>query len=500
MDWVTRLSFAQRLIFGWLILLSLLAVLPFSPEGPFDARDYRPATSVELSFPFSGAALEPLIAPVHAIFGEPDYRAALLSTFVWIFIIVVLAVHWKRFHAIGCWHFSHTLKAVLIATGTLLLCLSYLAVTLLLPLPSWQLKPTNPDLIVADLHTHSLYSHDGIVTREENLRLHRQRGFDVVAFTEHNNTLSSEPPSSERQQDSDLPYGIVGAEVKTPMGGYALALGWLPSAPGYIEDNTDELPEKPLISLAWKLTVEQIKTVAPHVSGFEIANMGHPDISRAVHRTIIEEADKYHLVLLASSDWHGWSGLWRTWTTVRVPGASRLNKQEKAAAVIAAIRARRSEDIQPVVAGFMGTPSTLRTILTPLVAPIRYGMELSPIRLLSWWTWGMLLMAVPAVLKKVSLRPAMVYLIAITFGIGVILFTKGITLVLTAYPEVKASNFVTHVGVVAIVLGVLMLLTSQALLMLESIRFIYHRPQQSRTASPSDVTRRALTPPSSLLP
>ncbi len=442
-----------------LLLLSLLTLLPYDPQGPFDARDYQPARGVALHFPVTGALIEPLLAPGQALAGEPDVRIAVIATLFWLIAVAAggtLYSLWRRDSGFKPRHLGRMLRNTTIAVGTFL---SYLCFVLLVPLPGWTLVTKDPDLIVADLQTHTIYSHDGLLTPRQNLTLHQKRGFDVVAFTEHNNPSGAVASTAVSHGEERFPYAIPGTEVREPGNAFVLAVGWVPPRPEWSEQWLRNLERQPVIALAWKLSVTDVhRLAAAGITGFEIANAGHPDIPLAVRNAILEEARQRNLVLVASSDWHGWGGFWRTWTTFRVPGATHLSRREKGEAVIETLRQRRHKDIQPVVAGYLGPPSLWQTLFAPFSALLRYGLELSPLRLAMWWVWGGLLLLLAAWLRKRGWDPVRIIgasLLGI-FGTGLLL--QGIRLVTLSLPGMTAAETLSEVGGWGIVVGSLTLL------------------------------------------
>ncbi|MHC4504957.1 MAG: hypothetical protein ACYTFI_16760 [Planctomycetota bacterium] len=76
---------------GALVVLTVLAALPFDPEGPFDARTYERAEGVHLEFPAVGALIEPLAAAGHVVTGAPAMPAVGISTVVWAMCIAAAA-------------------------------------------------------------------------------------------------------------------------------------------------------------------------------------------------------------------------------------------------------------------------------------------------------------------------------------------------------------------------------------------------------------------------
>jgi len=444
-----------------LLLLTLLALLPVAPQGPFDARDYRPAQGVELDFPATGALIEPLLAVGMALAGEPDVRIACLSTLVWLIILAAgFSLYRQDFHKLRP-KAASLFHALLAGTAAAGLFLSYIGFTLLVPLPGWKLNVTDPDLIVADLQTHTIYSHDGLATPSQNLALHRARGFDVVAFTEHDNLAGTLASTSYSYNNETLPYAIIATEVREPGRAFMLSIGWLPLHDKWTEQWLQNLDKQPVIALAWKLSVADVHRLAANgLTGFEIANAGHPDIPPEVRNAILSEAEKRNLVLVASSDWHGWGGFWRTWTTVRVPDAAQLTRAEQAQAVVTALQQRRSQDIQPVVAGYLGPPSLLQTLFAPISALLRYGMELSPFRVVMWWLWGGLALLLGWWLQKSGLRPARIMVASLLGLFGTGMMIQGIRMLTLTLPGMTAGETLTEVGGWGTALGGLSLLAA----------------------------------------
>ncbi len=443
------------------LLLTVLALLPAEPQGPFDARSYQPATGVELDFPLAGALIEPLLAPGMALAGEPDVRVATCSTLVWLLLLAggaALYRHWRPERRLEAAALPAVLRASFLAAG---LFLAYIAFTLLVPLPGWSLKVTDPDLIVADLQTHTLYSHDGLVTPAQNLALHRARGFDVVAFTEHNNPAGAEAATAYAHNDATAPYAIVGTEVREPGQAFVLALGWLPTERKWTPQWLHDLDRKPVVALAWRVSVTDVhRLAAAGLSGFEIANGGHPNIPLPVREAILSEAQQRNLVLVASSDWHGWSGFWRTWTTIRTPGGGQLPRAEQAREVIKALQQRRSDDIQPVVAGYLGPPSLLQTLFAPASALLRYGMELSPLRVVAWWLWSGVFLLLWKILQRNELRPGAIFSAAALGVFGTGLAVQGGRLLSLTLPGMTAGATLTEVGLWGVTLGGVALLAA----------------------------------------
>ncbi|MCS7283107.1 MAG: PHP domain-containing protein [Anaerolineae bacterium] len=78
---------------------------------------------------------------------------------------------------------------------------------------SYSLLPTSYSLLHCDLHTHTSYSRDCLVSPERFLEVCRRRGLDRVAVTDHNTIAGA-----LRLKEMDPERIIVGQEIRTTRG------------------------------------------------------------------------------------------------------------------------------------------------------------------------------------------------------------------------------------------------------------------------------------------
>ncbi|MGE0082659.1 MAG: PHP domain-containing protein [Thiohalomonadaceae bacterium] len=420
----------------FLLALTAIALLPWDPHGPFDARDWSPLDGVHLDYPWSGVALEPLLAPAHALTGAPDFRIALVSTVAWLLVLAMLA---GALTGRGPWRrLGRSLAFGAVALGSALLYVVFMA---LLHLPGWRLVADDPNLLVADLQTHTFGSHDGLVTAEQNLAWHRARGYELIAITEHNDPRGSFAMQALAHGDPAQPAVIAGVEVSAEEDEYLLGLGIDPQV-GVLpwRGNQKEFARKfidhvhaqggAVVALAWKLEPRHVhKLAALGLDGIELVNTGHPDIPDPVREAMLQVAASHGVVPVASTDWHGWGGFSRTWTLVRGTDVKALGQAERAAWVIDRLRARDGATFIPVAAGYMGPPGLARAVFAPWVEAVRYAAELSPARVASWWAWAVVLAALARALARRGWQAAPVIAAAAAMGVGAAVTWRAAALV-----------------------------------------------------------------------
>ena len=187
------------------------------------------------------------------------------------------------------------------------------------------------------------------------------------------------------------------------------------------------------------------------VDGFEIVNSGHPDLRPDLRQEVLDTCRSRGLVLVASTDWHGWTGMARTWTVIRAPGASALSPSQRANLAVRKLREHDSADIIPVVAGYMGEPSLVRAIFSPIAETLRYAMELSTARVISWWIWVWAVFVLWVFLHRIGVRPGSILLASLAGATGLGLIFAGLSLIRQGTES--ATSFPLHIGLISVAIG-----------------------------------------------
>ncbi len=330
---------ALILVFG-LTILTVLSCLPYAPQGPFDARDYTRVAGMRLEQHPWEALIEPLTAPIQVVAGAPDFRIAGACLLIWVFFG---AGAWRIFAEIRSQGGKARLAAIvsrgllsaIVATATLMFLVFLLVMA---RIPGWRLIVDDPDLIVADLHSHTVKSFDGLVSTKTNLEWHASCGYGLAALTEHDFLFAHDTETAADPAFERLPAFISGVEAHTGPGVMVVGLCREPHVQltvpqiGEPRDRTSWFTRHVHEDCGGAVIVVTLnnrprpgditRLAAAGVDGFEIVNCGHPGLRPELRRELLDAWRSQGLVLVASTDWHGWSGLTMAWTVIRAPGAS----------------------------------------------------------------------------------------------------------------------------------------------------------------------------------
>ncbi len=466
---------ALGVVVAGLLVLSVCAALPIDPQGPFDARDDSRLAGMHLERSGWSSLIEPWAAPFHIVAGAPDFRVAAAVVLIW---LILGAAAWRlvsdsRARTVKpLWLCALRAAWMGIAAGVVLVM--WLVCAVMIRLPGWRLVVDDARTLVADLQSHTFRSGDGLVSEAENFAWHSAAGINVVALTEHVQVArTTGADEAGRAASAPLPAVILGMELRSNrVGTHLLGLGLQPDYPCPTNPVDSTFPARyatcvheqhggAVIAMAFKLRLEDVIPYADAgIDAFEIANLGHPRIPSDVRHRLLEVARERGLPLVASSDWHGWGGISRTWTVIRAPEGVPTSPDKAAALVVKKLRDRDASDFIPVVAGHLGSPSPLRGIFSPVVEPLRYAAELSLAQVLSWWVWSALALALVLVLSRLGFAPARSVLALFLAMVGSGLSWAGLRLILATMNGLTTSDFPREIGTHISLLGSVALLAA----------------------------------------
>lgn len=420
-----------------LVILTILACLPYAPQGPYNPVNYTRLSGMSLEQHRWTAIIEPFFAPLKIIAGAPDFKIAAVVSLIWLFLG---AMAWgmfsefrkgKAFLAI----LRRGIESAVVATLTVTLLICFFAIA---RIPGWKLVVHNPNLIVADLHCHTVISHDGLVSQRTNIEWHKSCGYYMEAITENEHLVDHKITGFSPSALKRLPALMSGVEDHT--GARAICVALCPNPDIRIGKSLDRAAwfAKKIHQAGgalWVCTLKNLRTsdiarlANDGVDGFEIANEGHPDLPLRLRRQILAIAKARGLILLSNSDFHGWTGLARTWNVIKAPGIADPTRSQRIKIVLDTLRKHDTADFIPVVAGYMGYPSTIRAVFSPFAETARYAMELSPLRVVSWWVWAWALFAVWVLLDRAGFMAGDIMLAALVWTTGVGLIIAGIDVI-----------------------------------------------------------------------
>ena len=240
------------------------------------------------------------------------YDKQLLSWIVWLLVFCFIWSIGKK----------HGLKgAVKISLTAILIFLSFITGSLVLPLPAPRLNvPGN--LTKIDFHSHTYYSYDAIDSPESDLKFHRAQGFDLFFATEQQNTESL----AHFEKPDQLSEVFPGVQVRTKDGNALLVLGSKYfDGKEFRKKSNKEITSAPhsqgLLVICphwWKWRIPPIENIySAGADGFEVYNPGYMQLDETERKQIIDFCKEKNLLMTSATDWHGWGAFSSVWTVVQ---------------------------------------------------------------------------------------------------------------------------------------------------------------------------------------
>ncbi|MGA2094276.1 MAG: hypothetical protein ABSH16_12865 [Sedimentisphaerales bacterium] len=441
-----------------------MAVIPVNVTGPFDARTDKPAPGIRLEYSPVGAVLEPVTAPAQIIVLAPDMWSAAISILIWSLALIACISAVKRLSR-NYWRVNREIITGVLASVSsgLFVLILYSTFTAMVRIPNWRAVVEDPDIVLAELQTHTFGSHDGLISARDNLRWHGQRGCAVVAITEHDSPEGSLKAADLAESDESLPAVLPGVETGFDNFDYVIAIT---SKEQFLQNKFD-IRQKPFVPwfrrayqgvvlvLEDSIRAERVEqVVATGIDGFDVANDGHPSTSVKLRKAILSAAAHHHLPLVAWTDWHGIGGILRSWTAFRIPGAAALSRQQRATAVLDALRRHDCSNITPLTIGRIGRVTPARVLLAPFIESGRYALSLSAMRLLVWWIWAGAMFLFVTALMSLKINPWKTLLGTLQTAMGIAILVSCGRLFI-AYATGEATYFFpVYIGLIASAVGI----------------------------------------------
>ncbi len=393
---------SKRILWLLAALLALLDTSLLWPSPPWieDALTGQPAAGFAVHIPLLHLLLEPLLGPLF-FFSRAD---APLPLVLWLLVwlgIAILAAHVIKARRNGLEPAAALTKGLrkglFWLPVTLVLVVGVLLIFLFSPLPSNTLAGGDRETILVNFHSHSYYSHDGLISPLRLLRWHKRNGFDAFFLTEHNtHTRTLELVAEQRAGRLEgEPLILAGEEYSGS--NHLLLLGL--TRDFHSKDYSDQAAidsahaQGGVALLAhWfapqRNTRPLAEYIAAGVDGFEIANQAEGIYYPAYALQQLRQAAAAHRLLLTSNaDYHGYGPSCFAWNVLRLPGWRQLAPAARAEAILDLLRNRDINRVQtllyrdrrPIPAGLVW--------LSPFITLLDYFRSLRPAQAISWLIW-----------------------------------------------------------------------------------------------------------------
>ncbi|MEN8117229.1 MAG: PHP domain-containing protein [Bacteroidota bacterium] len=274
-------------------------------------------------------------------------------------------------------------------------------------LPSNTITNNSPNTILVNTHSHSQFSHDGLISQENLWKWHKKNSFDAFFITEHNNhDRIIDFVTAQRNGDYPThPLVIAGEEFSGTNHLSLLGLKRNFNTEGYTDqtaiDSTRGNRGTILVN-HWfdgeHMTLEYYNNLG--VDGFEIENTA---TDKACNREVYERIKNFcksnNLLMVGGVDFHGYGNVCSLWNAMEIPDWHNLEMQEKEEAILDIIKNRDQSKLK--VLKYDDRPYYKKEHLfwRPFATLFNYFRTLNIWQVLSWILWTVLIVTLNSKIK-----------------------------------------------------------------------------------------------------
>jgi hypothetical protein len=467
---------------NWIVPLILIAVIVFVavifhyPVHIENALTLQPEPDFEIQVSWLRIIFEPVLG-VLLYFNRAFYALKeIMVVLYWILGIFAVYTLVQSFRLKGKTQVKRFLLKQLLNLPVLVgLWFAFLVILIFVPLHNDRIINKTTDWVLVNTHSHTEFSHDGLISQEGLLKWHERNGFDAFFITEHNNhnrTLEF----VKRQRNNEFPVEpliLCGEEFS---GSNHLSLLGLKT-----DFSTKGLSDSVVVAIArseaaaiivnhWfdgeRKTLEYYRDLG--VDGFEIENTAEDKrYNREVYHQIKTFCETNGLIMNGGPDFHGYGSACTLWNAFEIPDWKNMNFQTKEEAILNIIKTRDQSKLKVLLLNDRPYYEKKKLFFRPLVTVVNYFRTLNFFQVISWIFWILLFAIVgnslskkDEIMKRISCqRVVSVFgLLAALFmlGLGAVYFSRiqdieGFTEVYHEYSSLLlyiGSAFLIYSGVV----------------------------------------------------
>ncbi len=390
------------------VVIAVLAIVFHYPVHIENALTLQPEAGFGVQPNFWRTVFEPVLGVL--LYFNRSFYAIEELTAVLLWLLLLWAVYtlsqiilrkdksWKKY-------LLTQLANLLIIVGV---WFSFFVVIIFIPQPNDKIENTNENLVLVNTHSHTEFSHDGLMSQEGLLKWHQRNGFDAFFITDHNNHQQTLEFVNARKDKnlSGEPVVFCGEEFS---GSNHLSLLGLKS-----DFKTKGLPDSVVVT---KARSEEAAIIANHwfdgerksleyyrdlgVDGFEIENTATDKrYKREVYKRINSFCEKNGVIMNGGLDFHGYGSACTLWNAFEIPGWKMMDYQAKEEAILNIIKTRDQSKLKVLLLIDRPYYEKKNLFFRPIITIFYYFRTLNFFQVLSWILWIFVLAVLVSKLKR----------------------------------------------------------------------------------------------------
>ncbi|MEN8122666.1 MAG: hypothetical protein ABFS35_20160 [Bacteroidota bacterium] len=292
-------------------------------------------------------------------------------------------------------------------------------------MPANTIINNSPNTILVTTHSHTQFSHDGLIRQKKLWGWHKYNNFDAFFITDHN-THDKTIDFVNAQRNGEFPIEplVMGGEEFS--GSNHLSLLGLKrkfDTHGYSDTTVIDSVRAnngAVIVNHWfdgeHMSLEYYKSL--NVDGFEIENSAtETSYDREIYHKIKDFCESNKLIMNGGLDFHGYGNVCTIWNAMEIPGWHKLNPNDKEEAILNVIRNQDQNKLKVLMYKDRPYYSEKHLFWRPVFTFFNYFRTLNVWQILSWTFWILLITFIKI---KISSNEEMVNKLAINKIVSVL--------------------------------------------------------------------------------
>jgi hypothetical protein len=386
-------------ISAFICVITLLSIFLHRPIRITDALSNLPAEGYDVHVSFWRIIFEPLFGFLLFYLRANQPLVEFLVLLLWLAAGMLVARLLQLRRVRKNQRADAALKGVLRWLACLPIILTvwvtFLLIMIFGPLPANTIKKQNPDEILVNVHSHTHFSHDGVISPTALMRWHARNGFDAFFLTEHNNHDKTLEMIQAQQAGILPPEPMVLCGEEYSGSNHILLLGLTRNF------NTKDMADSTAIDSAHAQTGVAIvahwfaemkhpmeQYIASGADGFEIVNQAEVRYyGPEVLRFIAETCKRNRLLMVGACDYHGYGAACLTWNALAIPDWKRMDYAQKYQSILDVLRQRDQRKIKVLVYDDRRPVDGRWLLFSPVSTFIAYFRGIDILQFASWISW-----------------------------------------------------------------------------------------------------------------
>jgi predicted metal-dependent phosphoesterase TrpH len=447
-------------VISFLGLIQLLAFVFHYPIRIVNALTEESASGFEITISFWRIMFEPAFGPLLFYLRADQPLKEFIILMIWTILGMLVftlisslknnAKHRLRALARGLLHWLMKIPIVIIIWVALLIAIIFFT------LPSNTIINNNKDIILVNFHSHSEYSHDGLISQSDLMQWHKRNGFDAFFISEHNHhekTLAAVQEQMNGQLPS-LPLILCAEEYSGS--NHLLLLGLQRNfitrnmSDSVVIDSTHANDGVAMVAHWFK---DKNRTIQYYIDcgadGFEIANQAKGiSYDRRIFHDIVQNCISNDLLMIGASDYHGYGSASFVWNAIKIPGWHQKNYEQKQTSILDILRDHDQSKITVLLYRDRQIFARSKVFFSPIFTFIAYFRSLNFYQILSWIFWVILIYMLAKIINidnRIRIHPLRLWgIIGLVCGFFAVI--TGISLLEQATPLIGYNNIYSKYG------------------------------------------------------